>query len=61
MSDRTDELQHDRDVSTTAWVVTAVAAIAVLLMLTYARREPGFDERVPDPPADITQEVDDVD
>jgi hypothetical protein len=48
-------------VSTTAWVVAAVAAIAVVLMVAYARRDPGFDDRVPDPPADLAQEVDDVD
>jgi hypothetical protein len=62
MSDRTDGTDRtDRDVSTTAWVVAAVAAIAVVLMVAYARRDPGFDDRVPDPPADLAQEVDDVD
>ena len=62
MSDRTvDTSDTDRDVSTTAWVVAAVAAIAVVLLLAYARRDPGFDERVPDPPAELAEEADDVD
>jgi hypothetical protein len=62
MSDRTDgDHRTDEDVSTTAWVVAAVAAIAVILLLAYARRDPGFDERVPDPPAELTEEADDVD
>jgi hypothetical protein len=42
--------QTDRDVSTTAWVIAAVAAVAVILMIAWARRDPGFDDRVPDPP-----------
>ena len=58
MSDRTDGAS-DRDVSTTAWVVAAVAAIAVVLLIAYARRDPGFDERVPDPPAELAEETDD--
>jgi hypothetical protein len=41
---------RDRDVSTTAWIVAAVAAIAVVLLIAFARRDPGFDDRVPDPP-----------
>jgi hypothetical protein len=61
MSDGADGTRADRDVSTTAWVVAAVAAVAVVLLLAYARREPGFDERVPDPPTAATEEVDDVD
>jgi hypothetical protein len=44
--------ERDRDVSTTAWVVAAVAAVAIVLLLAYARRDPGFDDRVPDPPED---------
>ena len=46
----------DRDVNTTAWVIAAVAALAVLLLVAYARRDPGFDDRVPDPPAELEQE-----
>lgn len=44
------DVQSDRDTSTTAWIVAAVAAIAVILLVAYARRDPGFDDRVPDPP-----------
>ena len=43
--------ESDRDVSTTAWVIAAVAAVAVILLIAWARRDPGFDDRVPDPPS----------
>jgi len=31
------------------WIVGAIAALAIVALLAYARREPGFDDRVPDP------------
>lgn len=51
----------DRDVSVTRWVVAAVAALGIVLLVALARREPGFDDRVPDSPdesAAVTVEVD---
>ena len=31
------------------WIVGVIAALAIVALLAYARREPGFDDRVPDP------------
>jgi hypothetical protein len=31
------------------WVVAAVAALAIVALLAWARRDPGFDDRIPDP------------
>ena len=30
------------------WVVIVLVAVAIVLLLAYARRDPGFDDRVPD-------------
>ena len=39
----------DTSVTTIRWIVAALVVLAVVLLLAYARRNPGFDERVPDP------------
>jgi hypothetical protein len=31
------------------WIIGVVAALAIVALLAYARRDPGFDDRVPDP------------
>ena len=31
------------------WVMAAIAALAIVALLAFARRDPGFDDRVPDP------------
>ena len=31
------------------WIVAAVAALAIVALLAWARRDPGFDDRIPDP------------
>ena len=33
----------------TRWIVVVLATLAIVLLLAYARRDPGFDGRVPDP------------
>jgi len=39
----------DEPMSATRWIVIAVVAVALVLFIAWARREPGFDDRVPDP------------
>jgi hypothetical protein len=31
------------------WIIGVIAALAIVALLAYARRDPGFDDRVPDP------------
>ena len=31
------------------WIIGVLAALAIVALLAYARRDPGFDDRVPDP------------
>lgn len=31
------------------WLAAALAVLAIVAMLAWARRDPGFDDRVPDP------------
>jgi hypothetical protein len=35
--------------SATRWVLIVAVVIALVLFIAWARREPGFDDRVPDP------------
>ncbi len=37
-------------VSPTRWIVIVLVVVAIILFISWARREPGFDDRVPDPP-----------
>jgi hypothetical protein len=43
-----DTTQETRT-STTRWVLIVAVVIALVLFIAWARREPGFDDRVPDP------------
>jgi hypothetical protein len=47
MSDVIKEARARPDVL--RWVVAAVAALAIVALLAWARRDPGFDDRIPDP------------
>jgi hypothetical protein len=31
------------------WIIGVIAALAIVALLAYARRDPGFDDRVPEP------------
>ena len=41
--------QETDAVSTTRWVLIVAVVVALVLFIAWARREPGFDDRVPDP------------
>jgi hypothetical protein len=44
-----------------SWILAAVAALAIVSLLAFDRREPGFDGRIPDPedvPAAVTSDTD---
>ncbi len=43
------ESSQDRGISTTRWILIAVVVIALVLFIAWARRNPPFDDRVPDP------------
>jgi LPXTG-motif cell wall-anchored protein len=36
-------------VSATRWILIIAVVVALVLFIAWARREPGFDDRVPDP------------
>jgi hypothetical protein len=35
--------------SPTRWILIVLVVVAIILFISWARREPGFDDRVPDP------------
>jgi len=49
MPQETDMPQETEAVSATRWVLIVAVVIALVLFVAWARREPGFDDRVPDP------------
>jgi hypothetical protein len=50
MSDEASEMGDDGPRSHMwRWIIGVIAALAIVALLAYARRDPGFDDRVPDP------------
>jgi anti-sigma-K factor RskA len=50
MSDEASEMGDDRPRSHMwRWIIGVIAALAIVALLAYARRDPGFDDRVPEP------------
>jgi hypothetical protein len=43
------DVTPDTRTSATRWILIAAVVIALVLFIAWARREPGFDDRVPDP------------
>jgi hypothetical protein len=39
---------------TPRWIIAAIVLIAIIALLAYARRNPPFDDRVPDPEDAVT-------
>ena len=44
------EPQTHEPQSAVRWILIAVLVVALVLLVAWARRNPPFDERVPDPP-----------
>jgi hypothetical protein len=55
-----DTMQTPRT-SATRWVLIVAVAIALVLFIAWARRNPGFDDRVPDPEDAVAVVVADAD
>ena len=49
MPQETDMPTETKAVSATRWVLIVAVVVALVLFIAWARREPGFDDRVPDP------------
>ncbi len=47
--EETDMPEETEPVSKTRWVLIVAVVVALVLFIAWARREPGFDDRVPDP------------
>ena len=47
--EETEMAEETEPVSTTRWVLIVAVVVALVLFIAWARREPGFDDRVPDP------------
>jgi hypothetical protein len=41
------------------WVIAAIAALAIVALLAWARNDPGIDDRDPDPPQSTEVVTDD--
>jgi len=49
MSDEGSEMSDDTPRSHVwRWIIGVIAALAIVALLAYARRDPGFDDRVDD-------------
>ena len=49
MDDQVMDDQATDRTSVVRWIIAVVAALAIVALLAWARRNPGFDDRVPDP------------
>ena len=45
----TTSAASEQPASAIRWVLIALVVVALVLFIAWARREPGFDDRVPDP------------